>query len=88
MENKLKGAQHHSRIQILVDSILPALPDFDPQSSPQEQLARAVACNVRWTVRRVLDSPEGRLRLAEGRMKIVGAVFEIESGRVRLLSGE
>jgi carbonic anhydrase len=88
METKYAGAEHCSRIQILVDNIVPALPDFDPQLSPGERLARAVEGNVRWTVRRILNTPEGQARLAEGRMKIVGAVYEIETGRVRFLSSE
>jgi carbonic anhydrase len=73
LETKHDGAQQRSRIQILVNSILPALPDFDPRLSPQARLACAVESNVRWTVRQVLNTPEGQARLAEGRMKIVGA---------------
>ena len=88
LQTMYEGAQHRSRIQLLVESILPALPAFDPQLSPQTRLARAVESNVRWTVRQILTSAEGQLRLAEGRMKVVGAVYEIESGRVRFLSGE
>lgn len=75
-----------SRIQILVDSILPALPKFDSQLPAKARLATAVESNVRWTVRQILESPEGQARLAEGRMKIVGAIYEIESGRVRFLT--
>src|SRR5213078_26009 len=45
LETKYEGAQHRSRIQLLVDSILPALPDFDPQVLPQVRLARAVESN-------------------------------------------
>lgn len=75
-----------SRIQILVDCILPALPKFDSQLSATARLATAVESNVRWTVRQILESPEGQARLAEGRMKIVGAIYEIESGRVRFLT--
>jgi carbonic anhydrase len=55
------------------------------QISRQELLSRAVESNVRWTVRQILNSPEGQARVAEGRMKIVGAVYEIETGRVRIL---
>jgi carbonic anhydrase len=40
---------------------------------------------VRWTVRQILDSPEGQARVAEGHMKIVGAVYEIETGLVRFM---
>jgi carbonic anhydrase len=86
LKTRYEGARHRSRIQLLVDSIVPAVPDLDPQLPPRERLARAVESNVRWTVRRILDTPEGRARRAEGRVKIVGAVYEIETGHVRLLS--
>src|SRR5262249_6586325 len=85
---KYEDARHRSRIQILVDSILPGLPEFDPGLSPQARLARAVECNVRWTVHQILSTPEGRGRVAEGRMKIFGAIYEIETGRVKFLSGD
>ena len=71
-----------------MDSIIPGLPSVDPQLSLQERLARAVESNVRWTVRQILNTPEAQARLAEGRMKIVGAVYEIESGRVRFLPND
>jgi carbonic anhydrase len=61
---------------------------LDPQLSPAERLSHGVENNVRWTIRQILDSPEGRARLAEGRVKIVGAVYEIETGRVRFLAPE
>jgi carbonic anhydrase len=82
---KHEGEQFRSRIHLLVQSILPGIPDFDSRLSPQERLSRAVESNVRWTVRQILDSPEGQARVAEGRMKVIGAVYEIETGRVRLL---
>jgi carbonic anhydrase len=85
LETKYQGAQHHSRIQILVDSILPGLPDFDARLSSQERFSVAVETNVRYMVNRVLNSPKGQARLAEGKMKIVGAVYEIETGRARFL---
>jgi carbonic anhydrase len=83
-----EGHQFGSRIQILIDNILPGLPAFDPLLPPEELLSRAVECNVRYAVRQVFESPEGRARRAEGWMKIVGAVYEIETGRVRFLPSE
>ncbi|MEO7319128.1 MAG: carbonic anhydrase, partial [Chthoniobacteraceae bacterium] len=74
-----------SRIQILVDSILPGLADLDPQLSPETMLAQAVEANVRWSMRQILETPEGRERQAEGRVKLVGGIYEIETGRVRFL---
>ena len=85
LATKHEGEQFRWRVQLLVASILPGLPEFDSQATPDEQLSHAVEANVRWTVRQILDSPEGRERGAEGRMKIVGAVYEIETGRVRFL---
>ena len=86
LETQRHGLQHRARIQILIDNILPGLPDPDPQLSPSAQLDRAVEANVRWTLHQLLEAPEGQARMAEGRMKLVGAVYEIESGCVRFLS--
>lgn len=85
IEHKLKGAQHHSRIQILVNSIVPGLAELDDHLSGQQQLARAVEANVRWSMKQLLDTPEGKKAAREGQKKLVGAVFEIDSGRVRFL---
>jgi carbonic anhydrase len=83
---KFHGARERSRIQLLLQSLLPGLEGIDPQLPPQQQLAYAVEANVRWTMRQILDTPEGRERMAEGRMKLVGAVCDILTGRVRLLA--
>jgi len=85
LETKLKGTRLRSRIQLLVDGILPALAGLDPQLPPPLQLEQAVENNVRYTVRTILETPEGQTRLAEGRMKIIGAIYGIETGRVRFL---
>jgi carbonic anhydrase len=85
MEFKYHGERHLSRIQKLVDTIVPGLPAFDP-AIPEDALeARAVESNVRWTIHQIMDSPEAKARQAEGRVKLVGAIYEIETGRVRLI---
>ena len=53
--------------------------------TPQEQLEAAVEANVRWSMRQLLDTPEGQARMAEGDMKLVGAIYELNTGRVRFL---
>src|SRR6266849_802387 len=88
LETKHEGVRQRSRIQLLVDNILPALAALDPDLSPSAQLAQAVERNVRWTVRTFNESPEGRARMAEGRVKCVGAVYEIQTGRVRFLASQ
>jgi len=83
---KFQGAQERSRIALLLQNILPGIADVDPQLTPRQQLERAVEANVRWSLRQLLETPEGRARMAEGRIKLVGAVCEIATGRVRLLA--
>jgi carbonic anhydrase len=43
------------------------------------------ALRVRWTMQRIFDSPEGKARVREGNIKLVGAIYQIKSGRVRFL---
>jgi len=85
IESKSNGAKHHSRIQILVNNIAPGLSKLDPRLSSQDQLAWAVEANVRWSMNQLMETPEGKQAAREGRKKLVGAVFEINSGRVRFL---
>jgi carbonic anhydrase len=82
---KFKGARHRSRIEVLLENILPALEGLDESLPPDALLRSAVEANVRWTIATLLDSPEGRARAAEGVMQLVGAVYELETGRVRFL---
>jgi carbonic anhydrase len=88
LASRNEGIQHHSRIQILVDSILPALERVDLSLPPEAQLAQAVEANVRTSVLAIHQSPEGRMRAAEGRVKMVGAIYDLGSGRVRLLDAD
>ena len=83
---KFQGVQERSRIQLLLEKMLPGLDQVDPELPPPRQLERAVEANVRWSMRQILETPEGQARMAEGRMKLVGAVYEIATGRVRLLA--
>jgi carbonic anhydrase len=40
---------------------------------------------VRWSMHQLLDTPEGKARMPEGVMKVVGAIYELKTGRVRFL---
>lgn len=80
-----RGAQERSRIQRLLDNIIPGLAAIEPGLAPEEELQRGVETNVRWSMRQLLATPEARARAAEGRLRLVGAVYEIGTGRVRFL---
>jgi carbonic anhydrase len=85
LDRKFRDAAHPSRIELLIQNILPALETIDKQADPAAQAASAVEANVRWTMRQIAESPEGRARTAEGAYMLVGAIFEIATGRVRFL---
>jgi carbonic anhydrase len=78
-------AKHAWRIQILADAIVPGLPEFEAGLSKEQRLSAAVEANVRWTVKQIRETPEARARAEEGVIKLVGAIYEIESGEVRWL---
>jgi len=80
-----RGAQERARIAMLLDTIVPGLRDLPPGLAPDEEMRLAVEANVRWSMHQILETPEGKARAAEGIMKLVGGVYELESGRVRLL---
>jgi len=85
LASKFHGAQQASRIEALLENILPALDGLDASLPPEALLKAAVEANVRWTMRALLESPEAKARASEGVMKLVGAVYELATGRVRFL---
>jgi carbonic anhydrase len=85
LKTKWQGPTERSRIQMLVNGILPALSGVEENLDPEAQLAMAVEANVRWTMQQIFESPEGKIRQAEGRMKMLGAIYELETGRVRFV---
>lgn len=83
--SKFEGASHKQRIQVLLENILPALDHLDP-AQPAEALCRsAVEANVRRTVAEILATPEAQAQIATTHLILVGAVYDLESGRVRFL---
>jgi carbonic anhydrase len=82
---KFHGARHRDRIALLLENIVPALDNLDRTLSPAALLSAAVEANVRRTVREVLESPEGKERLAHGDVKLMGAVYDLLTGHVRFL---
>jgi carbonic anhydrase len=80
-----EGARERSRIALLLENILPGLPDIDAPLAPQDLLDAAVEANVRWSMHQLLETPEAKARIAEGVMHLVGAVYELNTGRVRFL---
>jgi carbonic anhydrase len=82
---KFEGTRQRSRIELLLENILPALDGLDETLSPEALMKAAVEANVRWTIRTILEIPEAKERAAEGVMKLVGAVYDLSTGAVRFL---
>ncbi len=83
--SKFHRARQKSRIAVLLENILPALDSLDPTLPPEALLSAAVEANVRWTMRKLLESPEGKARAARGEIELVGALYDLDTGRVRFL---
>jgi carbonic anhydrase len=83
-----RGAQEPARIALLLDGILPGLRDLPRGLAPDAEMRAAVEANVRWSMHQLMETPEAKARLAEGAMKLVGGVYELETGRVRFLLGD
>ncbi len=80
------GNRERQRIALLLENILPGLRRVGTKLAPEAQMAAAVEANVRWSMHQLLESPEGKARMREGRVKLVGAIYELKTARVRFLS--
>ncbi len=80
-----EGVRERSRIALLLDRIVPGLSSVDASLPANEQVAAAVEANVRWSMQQLLDTPEGRARIEEGILRLVGGVYELTTGHVRFL---
>jgi carbonic anhydrase len=86
LEARLGGAREPSRIEALLHGIVPALTGIDPGLDPVARLEAAVEANVLWSLAQLRATPEVQGREAEGVMKLVGAVYDLATGGVRILA--
>ncbi len=80
-----QGKRERARIALLLERIMPGLKGVDAHLPVETQMRAAVEANVRWSMQQVLDTPEAKAREHEGRLKLVGAIYELTTGRVRFL---
>jgi carbonic anhydrase len=86
LASKFRGARERARIERLLDNIIPGLDGISADASADDQLTAGVEANVRWSMRQIVDTPEAQARVAEGVLRLVGAVYELTTGRVRFLT--
>ena len=81
----LEGGDAPGHLPALMTAIAPALPLA--KNLPGDRLANTVRANVEQTVRRVRDSqPVLAERVAGGHLRVEGAVYSLDTGRVEWLS--
>ena len=86
LARKFDGVRQRRRITTLLNAILPGLRGLRARQRPAARLKAAVEANVRWSMRQLRRTPEAKQRRKEGVLKLVGAVYELNTGRVRFLS--
>jgi carbonic anhydrase len=87
IDTRVRGAILEKRISVLLENILPALDDIDLGTPPEKRLHDAVEANVRRTMRVLRESPEGAASMGKGAVQLVGAVYDLDTGRVEFLDG-
>lgn len=77
------GRRAKSRIELLLENIVPAIDAIDPNLPEEERMRAAVEANVRHTMQVLLSTPEARASTSG--IRLVGAIYDIKSGSVRFL---
>ena len=80
-----KGAELHGHIPQLVDNIIPAVQSVRRTHKGDEQsmIEAAVRANVWQSIQDVISkSSVVRQRVADGRLEVVGAVYDLDSGTI------
>jgi carbonic anhydrase len=85
LEERAGQARQPGRIEVVVRLILPGLKNISLAGDHTQQLAAAVEANVRWSVQQLTAVPEARKLLERRELKVVGAIYDPKTGKVRFL---
>jgi carbonic anhydrase len=72
-------------VAALLRMIGPGLRGLDPNLAGAARLSAAVEANVGWSVRQLAAIPAGQWHVESGQLVLAGAVYDLETGRVRYL---
>ncbi len=85
VEEMLHNTKELKHIESLIESIKPGLQKLDLKLEHDALMRSAVEANVRWSMQELLALPETKLAIKQKRVTLVGAVYELNTGRVRFL---
>jgi carbonic anhydrase len=84
-----KGAEVHGNIPALVDNIVPAVENArrqNPGADEEQLIAAAIEANIFQSIADIFThSEEVRDLVIAGKLRVLGAVYDIKTGRVRWL---
>lgn len=75
-------------LQTLIQTIQPALRAYHVEGTSPVDVAAGVEANVRWSVARLREEAESGVLPRDKDLLIIGAIYDLESGRVRFLEAE
>jgi carbonic anhydrase len=78
------NATELAQVGALVKLIEPGLKDLDPSLKGDSRLEAAVESNVRWSMKQLRELPEAK-KATEKKFRMIGSVYDLETGKVRLL---
>lgn len=85
VEEMLNKPTEPKHIESLIKAIKPGLSRLDLKQDRERLLQAAVEANVRWSMQQLLALPETPKALQNKNVVLLGAVYELNSGRVRFL---
>ena len=85
LDEMLHIPKEPEHIESLIKMIKPGLVKLDLQQERDALLRAAVEANVRWSMRQLLALPEAKRAIRAGKVTLVGAVYELNTGEVRFL---
>ncbi|MGZ8159296.1 MAG: carbonic anhydrase [Methylobacter sp.] len=86
VEERLDKPKEPKHIESLINSIKPGLTKLNLKQDRESLQRAAVEANVRWSMQQLFALPEAKKALQEGYVTLMGAVYELNTGRVRFLS--
>jgi carbonic anhydrase len=73
-------------IKFLLELIKPGLPKTLPGDTLEQRIGAAVEANVRWSIKQLAQLPVARKLIESKRINLVGAVYDLATGRVLFLA--
>ena len=83
----IRGKAHEPRyIEALTRLIQPGIAGIDAGLPWEKQVQQAVTANVHWSMKQLAEIPEAKVALEAKRVKMVGGIYDLSTGRVTLLA--